>query len=166
VRRADDAGIVILCATSDEGNNVRECYPADWAGTRYMNTISIAASDKYGKLLNWSKDGGYEYLFKGKDILAGAVPFVASQDHICGSSPATAIAAGLASLTLSCYHLANNAHGKSEHLVRSKFKSMAQQGNVGNKYVMLQRLSGKIPFGPLSKMEEVLRKEFGITAEQ
>jgi len=68
-------------------------------------TISIAACDRYGRMLNWSKEEKKSYRINGKDVLAGTVPYVVSEERITGNSVATAIAAGLGSLILSCCRL-------------------------------------------------------------
>jgi hypothetical protein len=49
-------------------------------------TISIAACDRYGRMLNWSKEEKKSYRINGKDVLAGTVPYVVSEDILLGSA--------------------------------------------------------------------------------
>jgi subtilisin family serine protease len=127
-------GIVIICSTADDGNNKTPS-----AISQHPDTIAIAACDDGGKSLDFTVEEGYQYLVPGKDIIAGAVPFVESQESISGSSAATAIAAGLASLTLSCLHLANNERVKEEKKtkwakeeIQSRFDRMARVDHNGS----------------------------------
>ncbi|KAF2870617.1 hypothetical protein BDV95DRAFT_574246 [Massariosphaeria phaeospora] len=108
LERATDKDIAVFCSTADEGNNSGSAYPADYdtnsenALSRIFGVFAVTACDGRGKPLNISKEKGYSYRLVGKDVLVGAVPFLRSQEIVSGSSVATAIAAGLASLVLSC----------------------------------------------------------------
>ena len=117
--------VVVLCATADEGNNQLFTTLA-----RAERAIAIAACDSYGKDLNFSQTSDVHFKVQGKDVLVGSVPFVASTEAISGSSVSTAIAAGLASLTLSCYRLAANkicSSGKKwrRAAVQGRFEKMS-----------------------------------------
>ncbi|KAL8943001.1 MAG: hypothetical protein Q9211_001150 [Gyalolechia sp. 1 TL-2023] len=98
---AANAGIVMLCSAHDEGFNVKEAWPAS-----YGDTLTIAACDRFGELLRPTTQV-IEYALRAKEVAAGVVPFLKSDDLISGSSVATAIAAGLSSLILSCDRLAH-----------------------------------------------------------
>ena len=100
VSDAVKSGIAVICSTTDNLSSGERTYPA-----KMLGTISVAACDKYGRMLNWSKEEKKSYRINGKDVLAGTVPYVASEERITGNSVATAIAAGLGSLILSCCRL-------------------------------------------------------------
>lgn len=103
---AAELGIVLLCSTNDEGLAVSTTYPAS-----YSSTITITACDDYGKVLRpgpQSDASSFQYKVPGQSVAAGLVPFLDSEDHISGSSVATAITAGLSSLILSCDRIAKD----------------------------------------------------------
>ena len=80
--------------------------------------IPIAGCNEYGKLTNWSTETEAKYHFLGKDVTARSERLMRNPSkEISGSSVATAIAAGTASLVLACSHLA---------LDRKKFSSKRQ----------------------------------------
>lgn len=129
IDKAISQGIVIICSTADDGNNRTPS-----ALSAHPDTIAIAACDSGGKPLDFSVESGYQYMVPGKDILAGAVPFVDCKESISGSSVATAIAAGLASLVLSCLHVACNdkvALRKDERWALEKVKEYFDNMAVG-----------------------------------
>jgi len=98
---ADRDGILLLCSAHDEGYNVADAFPAD-----HPQTTTIAACDEYGGLLRNLAESKYQFAVLGSNVAAGKIPFVESTESITGSSAATAIAAGLSSLLLSCERLA------------------------------------------------------------
>lgn len=100
---ADDLGIVMLCSDHDQGSNVKEAWPA-----AYTQTMTIAACNDYGTLQRpHDREKLHpKYALAGLNIPAGAVPFLESLERISGSSAATAIAAGISSLILSCDRIA------------------------------------------------------------
>lgn len=137
---AVDSGIVLFCSTHDEGANIATAYPAS-----FNDTIKIMACDEFGAPTRNMKDG-YDYTIQGIDVAAGVVPFLESDDRISGSSVATAIAAGLGSLMLSCDRLANGGpsraysrSGRSE-LIKAYFKDMLAENS--DKYILLEKFAG------------------------
>ncbi|KAM0518153.1 hypothetical protein ACHAPE_004560 [Trichoderma viride] len=99
--KAVDSGIALICSIHDQGANISRAYPVS-----FRDVIRIMACDESGAPARNVK-AQYNYGIHGIDVAAGVVPFLESDDRISGSSVATAIAAGLASLTLSCDRLAN-----------------------------------------------------------
>lgn len=93
---ASTKGIVLICSSADEGNNMPEVWPAS-----YKETIDIAACDEWGYLSPYSNVRA-KYYFQGQKIIADATQFSDSRDEIGGSSVSTALAAGVASLILAC----------------------------------------------------------------
>ncbi|KAE9376015.1 subtilisin-like protein [Stipitochalara longipes BDJ] len=119
VKNENSKGIVMVCSTADEGENNSDVWPA-----RYDETISIAACSSTGKAAAMSNTTKAEFFFQGEDIIYES-PFLGvsyrdalesrsisdpgslppSIERIFGSSVATAIAAGVASLFLACCRL-------------------------------------------------------------
>ncbi len=108
VDAANKKDIVILCSTADRGNNHQKVYPAHyWQEMKADCLIPIAGCDKNGKLTDYSTETDARYYFLGKDVTAKSVQLIRrSSKEISGSSVATAIAAGTASLVLACSFLA------------------------------------------------------------
>ena len=108
VYQASQKHIVIICSTADRGNNHQKVYPAQyWQDAKTDCVIPIAGCDQYGKLTDWSTETKAKYHFLGKDVTARSVGLMrTSSREISGSSVATAIAAGTASLVLACSNLA------------------------------------------------------------
>ena len=108
VHAASQENIVIICSTADRGNNHQKVYPAQyWEQMKTDCLIPIAGCDQYGKLTDWSTETKAKYHFLGKDVIARSVGVMTgSGKEISGSSVATAIAAGTASLVLACSRLA------------------------------------------------------------
>ena len=132
--------IVIICSTADRGNNQQKVYPAEFVAERKIDClIPIAGCDKYGKLTDWSTETKAKYHFLGKDVTASSKGVVSSSSkEIFGSSAATAIAAGMASLVLACSLLVS----KEEKYTRKQqievyFEKMQTEENRSNgiKYV-------------------------------
>lgn len=161
--------IVVCCSTADEGNNIGPSFPADYYE---KGVFAITACDAQGKPLNISKEKGYQYQLLGKDVLVGAVPFLKSQEVIMGSSVATAIAAGLGSLILSCRRLAREpAPGGQESAlnrreeITKRFKLMRHDPNSTEMpyYIRPERLVGKTMQTNFQFDQTFLEKAFGDT---
>ena len=119
VKNANSKRIVMVCSTADEGENNSDVWSA-----RYDETISIAACSNTGKAAAMSNTTKAEFFFRGEDIIyesqflgvsyrdaldsrsiSGPGSLPPSIERISGSSVATAIAAGVASLFLACCRL-------------------------------------------------------------
>jgi hypothetical protein len=166
---AQENDIVVLCSTSDSGKNWKDTWPAKYAqendrGYRVCsNILGVGACDKQGNRLDTTQDKGYPYQFKGKDVYVGPIPFVVSKDLVTGSSVSTATAAGVASLTLSCYRLAENKRVSAQNwkwlAVKKKFDKMSRDAKEP-RYVLLDRFAGK-GFNKTSNLWTVLTDRFG-----
>ncbi|KAI9773356.1 MAG: hypothetical protein M1840_007571 [Geoglossum simile] len=147
IRDASAKDIVILSSTADEG--VQEARDAIRKADISTDVFTIAACDRWGNLLDRSQKVGYDYRFVGNDVQVGQVPFLKSPESISGSSVATAIAAGTASLILACCRISekSNTDGPNtenrwrSHMVRKTFNAM-REGSDQN-YVALENLCGK-----------------------
>lgn len=115
--------------------------------------------DEYGDLARKTSQD-YQYGIHGLGVAAGVVPFLESNDRISESSVATAIAAGLSSLILSCYRLAHmneETIPNRKHVVEEELNKM--QIHKPNKYVNLEKFAGidvKIKDGLDIDFEEIL----------
>ena len=156
-------GIVQLCSTHDEGSNVQNAWPAGWA-----ETITVAACNEFGSLLHRvpPEESGYDYKIHGEDVSAGVVPFLNSTDKISGSSVATAIAAGLSSLILSCDYLENpgrlhNNRSKRKMVQHHLNQMVADHYQKQGKYLLLENFCNMHQKGPDMDINQVLKESFG-----
>ncbi|PTB62989.1 hypothetical protein BBK36DRAFT_1144522 [Trichoderma citrinoviride] len=137
--------IVILCSTNDEGAIAR---PSTFDRLTLVNNqdiLAIAACNQYGRLLESSQDD-YSYGFFGHKVHVGQIPFLQSEEHVSGSSVATAIAAGAASLILAFCRLSKNCEIEPgidwrSRKVRDTFQRMSEGDSI--RYVHLKNLCGK-----------------------
>ncbi|KAI0849800.1 hypothetical protein F5Y00DRAFT_234886 [Daldinia vernicosa] len=155
---ADAAGIVMLCSTHDEGAKIKDAYPAS-----FPSTISITACDEFGSPLRNSQQK-YDYGILGQDVAAGVVPFLESDDRISGSSVATAIAAGLSSLILSCDRIAH-PDGTYEVSPRKAIVKhhLRQMLATDDQYILLEkfgRIDLKLKDGLNIVAEEIINNVF------
>ena len=164
IKEASSKGIVQLCSTHDEGSNIRNAWPAGWA-----ETITIAACNEFGSLLHRvpPEESGYDYKIHGEDVSAGVVPFLNSTDRISGSSVATAIAAGLSSLILSCDYMENPGRVHSHWASRKKMvqhhldQMVADHRQKQGKYLLLENFCDMHEKGPDLDINQLLRESFG-----
>jgi subtilisin family serine protease len=131
IRRARDQDIVLVWSTADQGN--RPPPNPDGVqrnkGTRPDDLLSIAACDWNGNLLGESQKEDFDYSFVGQDVPVGVVPFLRSTESVSGSSVATALAAGTASLILACCHISENCQTNNSD-VKWRFRMVVQMFNT------------------------------------
>lgn len=109
IHLADKEGIIMTCSTHDEFMRSQHALPAFYRGHYEGSMLNLAACDEYGKILRETQQGDIiDFLIRGENVPAGAVPFLESKDKVTGSSVSTALAAGLASLLLTCERLNNS----------------------------------------------------------
>jgi hypothetical protein len=102
VELAKGDGIAMIGSRGDRGNNTESVYPAE-----YGEVISISSLTNFGKRTD-STETDAQYFFQGENVSIPAEPsYLESQKHASGSSVATAMAAGVAALILSCRRLGN-----------------------------------------------------------
>ena len=131
VKSASNENIVFFCSTEDVGASRGGVYPASWPEWTY----SISETDTGGKEVQ-STDRHARYYFPGVNISTEGLsykPSLTGQSGYSGSSIATAVASGTASLILSCRNLAKSDSTKSrKKSVEMVFEAMK---NVNDKYV-------------------------------
>jgi subtilisin family serine protease len=157
---ASTAGIVMLCSAHDEGPKIDTAWPASYQGA---NKLTIAACDEYGRLLRQMESKDYDFSIQGQQVAAGVIPFLEPIERISGSSVATALAAGLSSLILSCnwlenseIYLAKEGNYRKARIttVKDHLKEMATKGD--SQYLLLERFAN---------IDEKSREEEEIVAE-
>lgn len=101
--------ILVFCSTADEGVYAGKSYPADYDGT-----VSVAATDKYGRISKASQPG-VDILVPGEDVEAEGPSYMGKyiKATVSGSSVATALASGIASLALLLLRTFNNPDNRS-----------------------------------------------------
>lgn len=148
IKEANDRDIVILSSTADEGVMTKMSATDNSTHRNNNDVFTIAACDRWGNLLDRSQKEGYQYRFFGHNVHVGQVPFLKSSESISGSSVATAIAAGTASLILVCCRISKACNTEQDSLhfwrcrmVRDAFYKMFEGPEL--KYVALENLCGK-----------------------
>ncbi|KAK2591052.1 hypothetical protein QQS21_011266 [Conoideocrella luteorostrata] len=98
VKRANEAGILMFCAASDQGNSTMvECYPGN-VGMCHR----VGAATGTGERCAWVHPENYDLLLPGEKIIYDLQDPSSPSEH-SGSSVATAVAAGLGGLLKSLY---------------------------------------------------------------
>jgi subtilisin family serine protease len=99
---------LVFCSTADEGNWSNRVYPACYDGT-----VRVSATDKYGNLMPSSDKDAINIPVPGQDIPAFGPSYMGAgiaRGTVSGSSVATALAAGIASLALLLLQVFNEAN--------------------------------------------------------
>jgi hypothetical protein len=177
ITRARNEDIVMFAATPDKGLNemksalsvVRERISSD-------TPRIITACDIYGNLLKTSPRSHFDYMICGEDVDAGRIQFSDAESMIGGSSVSTAIATGIASLTLSCSLYAQNpriyrmdTEGREQrslnwrnYLVKQRFDRMvtgdmhATPSNDEKKYVRLNQFCAPTRLDPSFILDDAI----------
>lgn len=120
VKLAKDNNIVMFSSRGDRGANREKVYPADHDGV-----IFILFFTNFGRPTE-STETNAHYFFQGENVSIPAEPsYLESQKHASGSSVATALAAGVASLVLSCRRLVNKKQNMDRiQMVTNVFQAM------------------------------------------
>ncbi|KAG8156362.1 hypothetical protein KVR01_013814 [Diaporthe batatas] len=138
VRKAMEAGILVVCSHHDEGARIgTEVYPACLGKEAGSRMLRMASCNMYGKLQpDWDdkttvdankKSNQYDFCINSQDVAVGAIPFLAaSTERISGSSVATAIAAGACSLLIACLRSLRSVSTKQD----AQGKMPSSQGMV------------------------------------
>jgi hypothetical protein len=104
IRHAARKKVLVFCSTADTGVNYGKVWPAD-----SPSSISVSASDTYGRPRPQSREKA-DLLVSGEDVIAEGPAYIKkyTKGPVSGSSVATALAAGMASLALTLARLANS----------------------------------------------------------
>jgi hypothetical protein len=155
VAAADGDDIVQFCSHHDEGWNVAKSWPAD------CNHVKVVVACNDFGMFTDREPRKYDYRIPGINVFTGAVPYLESQDTMSGSSVATAIAAGLASLVLSCYRLRHGPDSKilpgRRDFVHEAFAEMSVDGRDGKDGMYLRAQE----FKKFAKGKEENRLKYG-----
>lgn len=98
IEAATKKNILVFCSTADKGAWSGPVYPAGYDGT-----VRVSATDKYGNFMPASDKGGVIIPVPGEDIPTYGPSYMGDdikKGTVSGSSVATALAAGIASLSI------------------------------------------------------------------
>lgn len=126
---AFENGVVVICSTADAGQLGPSVYPASWVD----RTISVSASNRHFTPTDFT-DHRATYFLPGEHVSATSLSYVEAEKTVSGSSVATAMASGLASLILSCRNYSRLADGLTRstgvqriQAVKNVFKKMLEE---------------------------------------
>lgn len=105
--------ILIMCSTADEGQNIDEVWPASYyqrdkgKTEKFEHIFPIVGCDENGKFSKYANEEAGRYMFRGEDVDVSSTDrtLLKETENVQGSSVATAIASGIASLILACYRM-------------------------------------------------------------
>jgi hypothetical protein len=103
---AFENGVTVMCSTADAGQQGPRVYPAGWTD----RIISISACNRHFTPAEYT-DHRATYFLPGEHVSAASLSYAEAERTISGSSVATAMASGLASLILSCRNYARLESG-------------------------------------------------------
>jgi hypothetical protein len=139
VRRATRKNVLVFCSTADIGLVYGKAWPAD-----HHASISVSASDALGRPRPQSRDHA-DLLVSGEDVMADGPNYIKKQtkQSISGSSVATALAAGIASLVLCLTQLVFE-EGQWKKFLQKKtmLKAFAEMRDGKSRNLQPQRLFG------------------------
>lgn len=161
LRKAKKKDIIIMCSTADEGENTDEVWPAAYyrreqdKAEKFENIFPIVGCDEHGKFSKYANEGAGRYMFRGEDVDASSTdPSMPIETaNVQGSSVATAIATGVASLILACYRMVQDTLDKQSSppgLVDACFFKMSEQlrkSNAQDRTKLLARANNFFPVG-------------------
>ncbi|KAJ6444913.1 hypothetical protein O9K51_03315 [Purpureocillium lavendulum] len=161
LRKAKEKHIIVMCSTADEGENIDEVWPAAyyrWEKNKaetFENIFPIVGCDEHGKFSKYANEEAGRYMFRGEDVdVSSTDPDLPLETaSVQGSSVATALATGVASLILSCYHMVEDGlkqKSNAPDLVDACFVGMSEQlrkGNGQDRPKLLVKPSNLLPAG-------------------
>lgn len=131
---ASKHGIAVICSTADEGYTTTQAWPATYNTSKALNNIfPVGASDENQKITSYSNEHLAAYLIQGENInvLTENESIDNKQRIVSGSSVATAMASGVASLAWACYMImqdiqASNPqhHRQPQNIIKQIFEEM------------------------------------------
>ncbi len=143
VQRAEKRQILMFCSTADNEMNHADVLPA-----ACPETIKIASRDRApGE--HWTSDSHATYQFQAEHFPTEGIHYLTeSNEPISGSSVATALAAGVASLVLACDRFANIRKNSSpKTTVRDIFEKMRRDST--SKFLQLTKFFPDTQLGPV-----------------
>lgn len=161
IRKAKKKDIIIMCSTADEGENTDEVWPAAYyrreqdKAEKFENIFPIVGCDEHGKFSKYANEGAGRYMFRGEDVDASSTDHTIpiERANVQGSSVATAIATGVASLILACYRMVQGKLDRESSppgLVNACFHRMSEQlrkSNTQDRDRLLVKANNFFPVG-------------------
>jgi hypothetical protein len=107
ISAASKQGILVICSTADDGYIRQDVWPAKYHLSNFRNVIPVAACDAKGKLTGYSSKTWAKFRLQGEQIDAAdqEASLKVTNAIVSGTSVATAMASGIASLVLACYSI-------------------------------------------------------------
>jgi hypothetical protein len=158
VQEALRKDVVLICSTADEGNKTQKAYPA-----QYEATTAIACCDDGGKLIAEGSEYDAQYWVHGTGFSGTAIKYMDTKTDIRGSSVATAIAAGIASLILACHHFAAGERVYRRPMVAKMFDKMSRK-HPNSKWIEPATFFRPDMFSclPVEESEKWIREHFAV----
>ena len=155
IERAILKNILIIASTADEGNLPDEqVYPARWP-----SVVTVSALDKNNER-RYQSQKAVDILVRGEDLCVMGPTYIKdkSLEAITGSSVATAVTVGIASLMLVLVRIVNRKkelwnHFRCPEEIKSLFKLMHTKGNKIEPTILFRDLfkKGSNAWGPKFK---------------
>nr|RBQ93967.1 hypothetical protein FVER53263_20721 [Fusarium verticillioides] len=123
---ADAKGTAIICSTADRGHIQQVVWPAWYNKNKQLSNIfPTAPCNDFGRIAEYGTEKTSDYLLPGVDIDASG-PGSSLSDPVSGSSVATAMASGIASVIVGCCRLSTQlaANQRPKHCIRTVFERM------------------------------------------
>jgi Subtilase family len=147
LKKAFDDGVTVICSTADVGQLGPRVYPASWTD----RTIPISACNRHFTPTELT-DHGATYFLPGEHVSATSLSYVEAEKTVSGSSVATAMASGLASLILSCRNYSRLAGGHTRSIGWQRRKVVQ---NVFEKMLEIQTGKSVVPDRVFNEKEAV-----------
>ncbi|KAF2707831.1 hypothetical protein K504DRAFT_511742 [Pleomassaria siparia CBS 279.74] len=136
IENAHNAGIIVFCATADKGFTPQDIWPAKY-GVNYDSIFPVCSSTANGRITEYSSETAAHYTFNGQDIIVDT-----GGTRVSGSSVATAIATGVASLVLTCHRI----------LLSSQYRSTDRSlPGLSNKVAVIKKAFSKMCGDPVKQ---------------
>ncbi|KAF2729240.1 hypothetical protein EJ04DRAFT_556217 [Polyplosphaeria fusca] len=157
IEDAIGAGILLFCASDDQGNSRPEDSETYPARINPLRIFRVGAATRSGMQAEWVR--GVDYILPGeRDQL---IPFfgeqLSSHEPRTASSLATALASGLAALMLYCAMLDNKNNYealRTQEKMNGAFKNLCKS-HPGNQYLHVSEVFGEyLPKGSVGDVEE------------
>lgn len=134
MKAADAKDIAIICSTADRGHVQQVVWPAWYNKKKELSNIfPTAPCNDFGRITEYGTEKTSDYLLPGVDIDASG-PGASLSDPVSGSSVATAMASGIASVIVGCLRLSGLTPVSQgpQHWIRAVFESMCASDIVND----------------------------------
>lgn len=157
INNATSKNILVFCSTADSEKNTTKVWPA-----AYGECLSIACQERARTAPEGSSDAKATYQFQGQAFATDEICYIENgtpRRTVQSSSVATAIAAGVASLTLACGRYANDNQIIAPKMFIGDMFARMTGGDVNSRFIQPDKF---FPTEVLDQEqgEEFIRKNF------